>query len=205
MSVWSRISAWPKAHPFIFGVGVATAKTAAADVLVQKKIEGRKELDMKRTFLFTAFGFAYLGVFQYGLYVTAFKKMFPGMAEFAGQTFRQKLKNRHGQKMLARQVCFDNFIHPIWFFPIYYTMKESVQGEGSTFSEISSNAMAKYRKGAWEDWTAFWKIWIPGDIFVMSLPLWARLPMNHGLSFVYVCILSFMRGAPIEEEVAQEM
>ena len=27
------------------------------------------------------------------------------------------------------------------------------------------------------------------------VPLWARLPTNHIFSFVYICILSFMRGA----------
>ena len=31
--------------------------------------------------------------------------------------------------------------------------------------------------------------------FVFALPLWARLPANHAISFVYVCILSIMRGA----------
>ena len=52
-------------YPFTFGVGVATIKTGVADALVQKAIEKREELDYKRLALFTVFGFAYLGVFQY--------------------------------------------------------------------------------------------------------------------------------------------
>jgi hypothetical protein len=207
MSLWARISAWPKAHPVIFGVGVATTKTAAADLLVQKYIEKKEKLDWKRTGMFTCFGFAYLGCFQYWMYVNLFKRWFPNMATFANQTFKEKLRNRGGQKDLLKQVGFDNFIHPLWFFPMYYTLKESIQGEGyaKDFNSVVNHAMTKYKKNAAEDWTAFWKIWIAGDIFVMSIPLWARLPVNHGLSFVYVCVLSFMRGAsePTEEEKDQ--
>ena len=55
--------------------------------------------------------------------------------------------------------------------------------------------MAKYKKNCVEDWFNMWKIWILGDAFVFALPLWARLPANHGISFVYVCILSATRGA----------
>ena len=40
-----------------------------------------------------------------------------------------------------------------------------------------------------------WSIWIVGDAFVFALPMWARLPANHVISFVYVCILSTTRGA----------
>lgn len=199
--MFGRFLAWGKANPFAFGVGVATAKTAVADLLVQKRVERRENIDWRRVTLFTCFGFAYLGVFQYGLYVTAFKRMFPGMEKFAAQPFREKFNNKAGRVLLAKQVGFDCFIHPIWFFPIYYTMKENVQGDISlSFSENTNVALNKYKNNAWEDWTAFWKIWIVGDCVVMSLPLWARLPANHAISFVYVCVLSAMRGAPIDSE-----
>lgn len=199
------MAAWAKAHPFAFGVGIATTKTAAADLLVQKQLERREKVDWRRVGLFTCFGFAYLGVFQYGLYVTAFKRMFPGMEKFAAQPFREKFRNREGQILLLKQVGFDCFIHPIWFFPIYYVMKETVQGDTSKpFNVNATIALNKYKTNAWDDWKAFWKIWIVGDCVVMSLPLWARLPANHGISFVYVCVLSFMRGAPIEAEAEED-
>lgn len=198
--MWQRITAWPKANPFAFGVGVAGMKTIAADLLVQKYIERKEKIDLKRTGLFAVFGFAYLGVFQYGMYVTLFKRLFPNMQRFADLPFRQKLTDRPGQIDLLKQIGFDCFIHPIWFFPIYYTMKESIQGpsnvlNGGDASTIVDNAMTKYKKNALDDWIAFWKIWIVGDAVVMSLPLWARLPANHSISFVYVCVLSFMRGS----------
>ena len=53
------------------------------------------------------------------------------------------------------------------------------------------------RENGWDDWVAFWKVWIPGDIIVFGMvPMWARLPTNNAISFMYVLVLSFMRGAP---------
>lgn len=63
-------------NPFVFQLGVATSKTAAADMLVQVVVEKKKmnELDLKRNGIFVLFGFAYLGGFQYWLMVTKFSK-----------------------------------------------------------------------------------------------------------------------------------
>ena len=70
-------------------------------------------------------------------------------------------------------------------------------------AKVTKKAMDKYGENYWEDWKALWLIWIPGDVLVFSLPLWARLPANHAISFVYMCVLSFTRGAD-EEEVEEE-
>ena len=35
------------------------------------------------------------------------------------------------------------------------------------------------------------------------VPLCARLPVNNTISYIYVLVLSFMRGAPDEEELAK--
>ena len=42
-----------------------------------------------------------------------------------------------------------------------------------------------------------WALWVPGDLIVSAVPLWMRLPLNHGLSFVWTCYLSFLRGEEI--------
>ena len=71
--------------------------------------------------------------------------------------------------------------------------------------EVTKKAMGKLSKNMWEDCQALWKIWIPGDVLVFSLPLWARLPANHAISFVYMCILSFTRGGEDEEEEQEKL
>ena len=57
----SGFTQWCAANPIKFGVGVATVKTAAADLLTQKAIEGKAwdSIDWRRNGLFTVFGFAY--------------------------------------------------------------------------------------------------------------------------------------------------
>ena len=59
----SGFTQWCAANPIKFGVGVATVKTAAADLLTQKAIEGKAwdSIDWRRNGLFTVFGFAYQG------------------------------------------------------------------------------------------------------------------------------------------------
>lgn len=195
-------------YPFAFGVGIATIKTGLADLIVQKYIEKKKEVDYTRLALFTVFGFAYLGLFQYALYVVAFSRLFKSATSFAKLPFREKIFNKPGLIDLGKQIFIDCFIHaPIFFFPCYYVTKECIMGDanalnGGSPSQIVTTALEKYKKNYWEDWIAMWKIWVPGDAFVFALPLWARLPANHSISFVYVCILSFMRGASEEEDNA---
>lgn len=40
---------------------------------------------------------------------------------------------------------------------------------------------------------------------IYSLPIWARLPANHGLSLVWTLILSSMRGDKIEVPAEEEV
>ena len=51
---------------------------------------------------------------------------------------------------------------------------------------------------------ARWALWVPGDFIVYAVPIWMRLPLNHAISFVWTCYLSFLRGAKIEDGVADE-
>eukprot|EP00316_Scyphosphaera_apsteinii_P003213 CAMPEP_0119346692 /NCGR_PEP_ID=MMETSP1333-20130426/108135_1 /TAXON_ID=418940 /ORGANISM="Scyphosphaera apsteinii, Strain RCC1455" /LENGTH=100 /DNA_ID=CAMNT_0007359203 /DNA_START=559 /DNA_END=861 /DNA_ORIENTATION=- len=98
---------------------------------------------------------------------------------------------------------------------MYYTLKEALCGQPNIFeadspTKVGTTALSKYYKnnfdrsseeGLLADWLAFWKIWIIGDVVVYGCcPMWARLPMNHVFSFVYICVLSFMRGAPTPSE-----
>ena len=111
-----------------------------------------------------------------------------------------------GQIDVLKQIAFDTLAHPHLFFPIYYTMKESLNGTPNLFdaedkSVIPVNALKKYYNnnfgdGSLSDWVGFWKIWIVGDVVVYGMfPMWARLPANHFFSFLYVCVLSFTRGS----------
>lgn len=202
--------AWCENNPVTFGVGIATAKTGAADLLTQMAIEGKdpKDVDLRRLGLFTLFGFGYMGCFQYYLYVNLFSRWFAGAARFANQPLSKKLTDRAGQIDLLKQVAFDVLIHPIWFFPLYYTLREAINGRPNAFEApfptVVRAALAKYATNAKEDWIQFWKIWVVGDCVVYGLcPMWARLPANHLFSFAYVCVLSFQRGTDKKDQQDQ--
>ena len=146
---------------------------------------------------------------QWFIYVDLFKMLFPGMEKFANQTLREKLANPAGLRALAGQVAFDNFVHyPLLYFPVFYLFKEAVQGTGGSLpggsmlsggsapspSAVVEGAMSKYRKNALEDNLKIWLMWVPADAVIYAVPIWLRLPLNHGLSFVWMCYLSFLRG-----------
>eukprot|EP00976_Prorocentrum_cordatum_P114851 1195911-Prorocentrum_minimum.AAC.3 len=194
-----------KRHPFTVGVVIACVKTGVCDYLVQVYLQGKEhnEVDWRRICVFLGFGGIYLGAGQWFVYVTLFRRMFPGMNKFAEQSVRDKLRNKEGLRALAGQVLFDNFVHyPFVYFPVFYVFKASLQVGGADEVgdrrgpwEVAKDALTTYSQNAWEDNLAMWAMWIPVDVLVYSAPIWLRLPLNHGISFVWTCILSAMRGS----------
>ena len=82
------------------------------------------------------------------------------------------------------------------YFPVFYVFKETIQGSGyeKTVASVFGAGLSKYKDNAFEDNPKMWALWIPGDLIVYSVPMWLRLPCNHGFSFVWTCYLSFLRG-----------
>jgi hypothetical protein len=100
-SAWTQI---PAKYPFAFGVGLSCVKTSFSDLLVQKVVERREEIDWRRNMAFAAFGFFYLGGVQYTLYVPVFSRLFPHAAKFAAKPLREKLRDVKGMTQLVGQV-----------------------------------------------------------------------------------------------------
>lgn len=64
----TRYDACARRRPVLTGVVTTVVKTSAADLFAQKVVEGREQVDWSRHSVFCAFGFFYLGGFQYFLY-----------------------------------------------------------------------------------------------------------------------------------------
>lgn len=191
-------SSWAKENPFLFQLGVATVKTSAADMLAQVVAEKKslKEVDFKRNFIFVVFGFAYLGVFQYWLMVTKFRKWFPTMDRFAKLPFAEKLKDTAGIIDAGKMVLFDVIIHlPVIYFPTYYTVKEFVSGQSWNPADWVMDGASKYINNAKDDLTAMIKLWGPSDCIQFVLPVHIRLPFRHVVSFFWTAYVSFTRGS----------
>lgn len=198
------VLSFPKDHPFAFQLIVATAKTMAADLMVQTVAEGKSlsEVDWKRNGIFVVFGFAYLGGFQWYLMVHKYRQWFPTMDKFAKMSIREKLAYPAGIWDAAKMVLFDITVHlPLLYFPTYYAVKEFVGGDSWNPVDWATNGVAKYRTNMVEDLTAMVKLWGPSDCVQFALPLHIRMPFRHLVSFFWTAYVSFTRGAivpPVE-------
>ena len=192
--MWARFCSYGRANPLSTALVTSTIKTTAADALTQIYLEDCKTLDYQRLGLFTGFGFMYLGAFQYLLYVKLFAKWFPHAAKFGDlPTTAARLCDRQGMIDLAKQTFVGNFLHiPFCFFPAFYLTKEVIEKREQA---SPLRAIEQYRTNAANDLITAWQIWIPGHMLFFSVPLWARLPTNHAMSFGFVCVLSGMRGS----------
>ena len=196
-SLAARIAGFPKAQPFVFNLGVAAAKTSAADMMTQTVVEKKSfpnGIDWKRNASFTVFGFAYLGGFQYWLQVNMFRKMFVGMDKVAEMPLSKKLVDPSALSVIAKQIAFDIAIHmPFMYFPTFYCVKELVQGPPG--GNVVVDVLSKYKENWVVDQTAMVKVWLPADVVFFSGPLWLRLPLRHVVSFGWTAYVSFLRGA----------
>lgn len=194
--LWGAITTFPKRQPYMTNIIIATVKTSCADILVQLG-EDKEHIDWKRSGVFTAFGFFYLGCCQWFIYVTVFSRLCPNAIRFANSPMSQKLKDRAGQIDLVKQTLLDNFGHYTFvYFPVFYTFKEFIQSGDNDGDDTSlfERALAKYQKNFIEDNLAIWALWIPMDIIIYACPIWMRMPLNHGVSLAWTMILSWMRG-----------
>ena len=192
MALVARLTAFPKAFPFAFNLGVATTKTSAADVLTQTVVERKSfgEIDWKRNASFAVFGFAYLGGFQYWLQVTMFSRWFKGAAAFTELSFADKLKSTSGLILTGKQIAFDIVLHmPFMYFPTFYVVKEAVQGTGNPLV-----GLGHYKENFLEDQQKCVSVWLPADLVIFSAPMWLRLPSRHVVSFGWTAYVSFLRG-----------
>ena len=200
------ILAFPKNHPFVFQLGVATAKTSAADLMVQVVAERKSlsEVDWRRNGIFVIFGFAYLGGFQYWIMVNKYRQWFPTMDRFAKLSFAEKFKDTAGVLDAMKMVLFDITIHlPLMYFPTYYTVKECVGGDSWNPAHWIQDGVGKYVNNAKDDLTAMVQLWGPSDCIQFILPVHIRMPFRHIVSFFWTAYVSFTRGA-IEPAVEEE-
>lgn len=182
-------------YPFANNIMIATAKTAAADLLAQTVIGGTPlmEVDIQRSFLFCAFGAIYLGAFQYAYQVNVFKRLFD-VDKFTTQPWGEKLRDIPGLKGLAGQTALDLTVLTAIYLPTFYIFKASVFSGSLDPSVWVESGIQTYQTNFAKDEVDLLKVWFPADLVCFSVPLYLRLPVRHIVSFVWTAYLSFSRG-----------
>ena len=191
-----------KSYPFRFGMAYSLFKTSGCDLMVQKVVEKRENIDWKRNIAFGTFGLFYLGGVQYMIYVPLFSRLFPSAAAFSAKTISEKLADATGIRNLFLQVFLDQMVHhPLMYFPVFYMIKDFVTSE----SPDPVRAVGEYQVNMKEDLIALWKVWIPSTFINFAfMPMWGRIPWVASTSLIWTCILSAMRGGsdqvPVEKD-----
>ena len=193
-SSWSY-GEFAKTYPNVNNIGIATIKTASADLLAQVAIAHTpvSDIDWQRAFLFCAFGATYLGAFQYWYQVNIFKKLFD-VDKFTSQPWSDKLKDTNGLKSLAAQTAVDLTVLTFVYLPTFYVFKSVVFSGSADPSIWLSSGLDKYSTNFAKDEFDLIRVWAPADLVCFSVPLYLRLPVRHVVSFVWTAYLSFSRG-----------
>lgn len=193
-----EILTFPERRPRSFNVLVATCKTWSADLLVQLH-ESRKSsswrFDWKRSLTFATFGFLYIGIVQWFLYVTVLTALFPHALPFSNSPLSAKLKDSAGQLDLAGQILVDNCLFCCFiYFPVFYILKSLMQGGGSVWSRVKAG-LNKYSSNIGSDNLCSFAVWVPADVFIFAAPMFLRMPLEHATSFGWTAFMSARRGA----------
>jgi len=184
-----------KAYPNANNIGIATVKTASADLLAQLAIAHTPvgDLDWQRTLLFAVFGATYLGAFQYWYQVNVFKKLFD-VDKFTSQPWADKLRDAEGLTSLAAQTALDLAVLTLVYLPTFYVFKAGVFGGSADPGVWLSSGLDNYGANFAKDEFDLLRVWAPADLVCFSVPLYLRLPARHVVSFVWTAYLSFSRG-----------
>lgn len=182
-------------YPFANNVAIATAKTAAADLLAQVVIAQTPidAVDWTRVLLFASFGAVYLGGFQYLYQVQVFKRLFDVDA-FTTQPWADKLRDGPGLRALAAQTALDLTVLTLVYLPTFYVFKAAVFSGTADPSVWVGSGIGSYQQNFAKDELDLIRVWLPADLICFSVPLYLRLPVRHVVSFVWTAYLSFARG-----------
>lgn len=195
-SIGFSYAQFAKDYPFANNIGIATLKTAAADLVAQIVVAQTPSLDTidwQRSLLFCAFGAIYLGGFKYLYQVNIFKKLFD-VDSFTNKSLEEKLQDGPGLRALAAQTALDLTVLTAIYLPTFYIFKAGVFSGSVDPGVWTATGLENYQQNFAKDEVDLLRVWFPADIVCFSVPLYLRLPVRHIVSFVWTAYLSFTRG-----------
>lgn len=190
---WSYAT-FAREHPNVNNLAIASVKTAFADLVAQVGISHTpvSDIDWARTSLFFAFGFFYMGGFQYWYQVNVFKRIFD-LDKFTSQSWSDKLKDKDGLISLGAQTLLDMSVSTVVYLPTFYMFQAAVFGGSSDPTVWISQTCDNLHDNFSKDELDLIRIWGPADLICFSVPLYLRLPSRHAVSFLYITYFSFLR------------
>ena len=82
----------------------------------------------------------------------------------------------------------------MWYYPLFYVVQSCVMN-ASWSQATASEGIERYKANIATDMVNCWKLWVPFQAINFSVvPVHMRVPFAAGVSFVWSCILSALRG-----------
>jgi hypothetical protein len=196
-TLMEEIVTFPERKPRDFNVILATLKTWGADAIVQL-LQRRRGVpwvfDWYRSAAFAIFGFFYIGIMQWFLYVSILTWLFPDAMVFANAPFAEKMLDSVGQLSMVGQIFVDNFVFAfLFYFPAFYFIKSVVQGGCPWYAHFQVG-LSRYWQNIVSDNLYSCALWFPADIVIFAMPMYFRMPMEHSVSFAWTMFISARRG-----------
>ena len=80
------------------------------------------------------------------------------------------------------------------YYPLFYSVQSCVMN-GACTRELVSEGLQRYQTNITTDMVNCWKLWVPAQLINFSVvPVHMRVPFAAGVSFVWSCVLSALRG-----------
>lgn len=181
-------------------MAVGFTKMSSADLFAQA-IEGRNEVNWKRTWAFAAFGLVVNGLVQHNLFTRLMPRLFPSAHAFGGEPLQAKLRNPIGLlHCVWMTIVYEVTVTPFMIFPAFYLVKEYIQGDGD-----ACRALRAARNNAMEDNIQSMCIFVPCNLVNFSIvPPQLRAPFATVAGAVWAVLLSLARGAGTPQRPSQQ-
>lgn len=184
-----RIDASLQLHPVLLGSSLCCIKTIIADYFAQSVMDKKSfsDINWRRNYLFALFGFFYAGMFQYGLY----SKLYP--------MIYKSISHWHWFPYALIQSVLDKCFHTQFiYFPTFYIFK-SIVYDGFSINNCKNSVNTYIYKNWKQDMISAIRVWIPVNIITFGIiPPYLRVPWVSAVSFVWIVMLSMLRGNPNE-------
>ena len=80
------------------------------------------------------------------------------------------------------------------YYPLFYSVQSCVMN-GACTRELVSEGLQRYQTNITTDMVNCWKLWVPAQLINFSVvPVHMRVPFAAGVSFVWSCVFSALRG-----------
>lgn len=181
-------------HPFTTALTTSIAKCVVSDLIVQKFVEGKEQIDRGRVLSFFLLGVTYVGAFQYSLYNHLLKPLNDVMRPAYGV----------GASTFALVAVDQFFVGPFVYFPSFCGLKLWATGE-SAIVDVPAKVKAMWKEGVFGTIAALWAVWIPAQaINFWLVPRHLTIPFMNVVGFGWNFILSAMHGSRMGSDAAAD-